>query len=56
MKLAQGHDMLAKTVHATLERHLLLSKKSARWITKRLYEETKKERLRACEAVMESRR
>jgi hypothetical protein len=31
---------------------LQLSKKLARWVTKMLYEETKKERLRSCQAVM----
>jgi hypothetical protein len=52
LKFTQVHDMLTKTVHATLYKDLQLSKKSARWVTKMLYEKIKKERLEMCEAVM----
>ncbi len=45
LKLTQAHDMLTKTVHATLYKDLQLSKQSARWVTKMLYEKMKKERL-----------
>jgi hypothetical protein len=51
MKLAWAHDVSAKRVHVILHKNLQLSKKSARWGTKMLYKETKKERLRSCEAV-----
>jgi hypothetical protein len=52
MKLAQAHSVLAKMVHATLHKELQLSKKSARWVTKMLCEEMKKEQLRTCKEVM----
>ncbi len=44
--------MLTKTVHATLYKDLQLSKQSARWVTKMLYEKMKKERLEMCKAVI----
>jgi hypothetical protein len=44
-ELAQAYSVSTKTVHATLHKDLQLSKKSARWVTKLLYEEMKKEQL-----------
>jgi hypothetical protein len=41
-----------KTIHTTLHKNLQLSKKSARWPTKLLIEEMKKERVRMCEALV----
>ncbi len=45
-KLAQVLGVTIKMVHATLLKDLRLSKKSARWVSKLLYEEMKKERVR----------
>jgi hypothetical protein len=42
MKLAQAHDVSAKTVYATLHKDLQLEKKPAGWVTNMLYKETKK--------------
>jgi hypothetical protein len=42
VKLAQAM-MLTKMVHATLHKDLQLSKKSARWMTKMVYNEMKKD-------------
>ncbi len=50
-KLAQAHDMSARTVYATLIRTAKLSKKSARWVNKRSSLEMKKELFRTCEAA-----
>jgi hypothetical protein len=52
MKLSEAHDVLAKTVHATLNKDFELYKKSARWVTKMLYREMKQDLLRTCEVVM----
>jgi hypothetical protein len=35
-KLAEAHGMMTKTVHATLQNYLKLSKKLARWMTELL--------------------
>jgi hypothetical protein len=43
-KLAQAHDVTARTVYAALMRTAKLSKRSARWVNKRLSLEMKKER------------
>jgi hypothetical protein len=51
MKLAQAHNVSAKIVLATLYKDVQLSKKTTMHVTKMLYEETKKERLRTCEAA-----
>jgi hypothetical protein len=51
LKLTQAHDMLTKTVHPTLYKDPQLSKMSARWVTKMLYEKMKKDRLKMCKAV-----
>jgi hypothetical protein len=45
MKLAQAHDVSAKMIHATFHKDLQLSKKSAKWVTKILYYEKKKENM-----------
>ncbi len=50
-KLAQTHDVSARTVFAALMRMAKLSKRSARWVNKRLSLEMKKERFRPCEAA-----
>ncbi len=50
-KLAQAHDVSARTVYAALMRTAKLSKKSARWVKKRFSLEMKKERFRTCEAA-----
>jgi hypothetical protein len=50
-KLAQAHDMLARTVYPTLMRMAKLSKRSARWVNKRVSVEMKKERFKTCEAA-----
>jgi hypothetical protein len=50
MKLAQAHNVLVKTVHANLHKDLPLSGNGRRAI-KLLYEETKKERSRMCQAI-----
>jgi hypothetical protein len=42
-KLTQAHDMPTETVHTTLHNFLKLSKKSATWVSKLLYEKMKKE-------------
>ncbi len=51
MKLAKAQNLSAKMVHTTLHKDLQLSKKSARWAIKLLYEEMKKEQLRTCEVI-----
>ncbi len=50
-KLAQAHDVSAKTVYAALMRMAKLSKKSARWVNKRSSLEMKKDLLRTYEAA-----
>jgi hypothetical protein len=50
-KLAQVLDMSARTVYAALMRMAKLSKKSARWVKKRLAFKMKKELIRTCEAA-----
>jgi hypothetical protein len=45
-KLAQVLGVTIKMVHNTLHKDLRLSKKSARWVSKLLYKEMKKERVR----------
>ncbi len=50
-KLAQAHDVTARTVYAALMRTAKLSKRSARWLNKRLSLEMKKERIRTREAA-----
>jgi hypothetical protein len=50
-KLAQAHDVSARTVYAALMRTAKLSKKSARWVKKRFSLEMKKERIRTGEAA-----
>ncbi len=50
-KLAQAHDVSARTVYAALMRTTKLSKKSARWVNKRSSLEMKKELLKTCEAA-----
>jgi hypothetical protein len=50
-KLAQAHDVSARTVYATLMRTAKFSKKSARWVNKRSSLEMKKELFRTCEAA-----
>jgi hypothetical protein len=51
MKLAQAHNVSAKIVLATLYKDLQLSKKTTMRVTKLLYDVTKKEQLRTCEAA-----
>jgi hypothetical protein len=43
-KLAQAHDVMARTVYAALMRTAKLLKKSARWVNKWFSFEMKKER------------
>jgi hypothetical protein len=50
-KLAQAHDVTARTVYAAFMRTAKLSKRSARWVNKRLSLEMKKERIRTREAA-----
>ncbi len=50
-KLAQAHDVSARTVYAALMRTAKLSKKSARWENKRSSLGMKKELFRTCEAA-----
>ncbi len=50
-KLAQAHDVTARTVYPALMRTAKLSKRSARWVNKRLSLEMKKERIRAREVA-----
>ncbi len=50
-KLAQAHDVSARTVYAALMRTAKLLKKSARWVNKRSSLEMKKELFRTCEAA-----
>jgi hypothetical protein len=50
-KLAQAHDVLARTVYAALMRTAKLSKKSARWLNKRSSLRMTKELFRTCEAA-----
>ncbi len=50
-KLAESHDVSARTVYAALMRTAKLSKKSARWVNKRSSLEMKKEVFRTCEAA-----
>ncbi len=50
-KLAQAHEVSARTVYAALMRKGKLSKKSARWVNKRSSLEMKKELFRTCEAA-----
>ncbi len=50
-KLAQAHDVTARTVYAALMRTAKLSKRSARWVNKRLSLEMKKERIRTRKAA-----
>ncbi len=52
MKLALAHEISAKMIHGALHKDLKLSQKSTRWVTKMLYEEIKKERVRVCEGIM----
>jgi hypothetical protein len=49
-KLAQAHDVSARTVFAALMRMAKLSKKSARWVNKRSSLEMK-ELFRTCEVA-----
>ncbi len=42
-KLARAHGMSTKTIHATLQKGLNLSKKLARWVPKLLNDDMKKE-------------
>ncbi len=49
-KLAQAHDVSARTVYAALMRTVKLSKRSARWVHKRFSLEMKKQGFRTCEA------
>jgi hypothetical protein len=51
MKLAQAHKMLAKMIPGALHKDLQLSQKSTLWVTKMLYEEMNKERVRVYEAI-----
>jgi hypothetical protein len=51
-KPTQAHDVSAYMVHATLQKDIHLSKKSARWVNKMLYEKMKKEQVKICEAVL----
>ncbi len=51
-KFAQTHDVLTKTIHATLRKDLLLSKKLARWVTKLPNKNMKNERVRKCKAFI----
>jgi hypothetical protein len=44
--------MSNKTVHATLQKDLKLSKKYAKWVPKLLYEEMKKEPIRMCKVFV----
>jgi hypothetical protein len=50
-KLAQAHDVSARTVYAAVMRTAKLSKKSARWVNKRSSLEMTKELFRMCEAA-----
>jgi hypothetical protein len=50
-KLAQAHDVSARTVYAALMRTAKLSKKSARWLNKRSYLRMTKELFRTCEVA-----
>jgi hypothetical protein len=50
-KLAQAHDVSARTVYAALMRTGKLSKRSARWVNKRFSLEKTKDRFRTCEAA-----
>jgi hypothetical protein len=50
-KLAQAHDVTARTVYTALMRTAKLSKRSARWVNKQLSLEMKKERIRMREAA-----
>ncbi len=50
-KLAQAHDVSARTVYAALLRTAKLSKKSARWVNKQSSLEMKKEHFRKCKAA-----
>ncbi len=50
-KLAQAHDVMARTVYAPLMRTVKLSKRSARWVNKWFSLEMKKERFRTYEAA-----
>jgi hypothetical protein len=50
-KLAQAHDVMARTVYAALMRTEKLSKRSARWVNKWFSLEMKKERFRTYEAA-----
>ncbi len=52
VKLAQAMVCLQKQFTPLFIRIQQLSKKTARWVTNMLYEETKKEQLRMCKAVM----
>jgi hypothetical protein len=49
-KLAQAHGVSARKVHSALMR-TALSKQSARWVTKRLSLEMKKEQFRMCKVA-----
>jgi hypothetical protein len=51
MKLAQADDTLTNMVHATLHKDLQLSNTSARWVTKMVYYEMQKKRVRTCKAL-----
>jgi hypothetical protein len=50
-KLAQAHDMLARTVYAALMRTAKLSKRSARCVNKWFSMEMKKEQFRTYQAA-----
>jgi hypothetical protein len=52
-KLAQAHDVSARTVYAAVMRTAKLSKKSARWVNKQSSLEMKKELFRTCEVAEE---
>ncbi len=51
MKLAQAHEMLAKMIPVALHKDLQLSQKLTLWVTKMLYEEMNKERVRVYKAI-----
>jgi hypothetical protein len=50
-KLAQAHDVSAKTVHTILHKHMMFSMKSARWLPNLMDKEMKKEQVRMCKVV-----
>jgi hypothetical protein len=48
----QVHGLSIKMVHATLHNDLKLCKKSAKWLSKLMDKEMKKERVKTCEAFI----